>query len=258
MCREKYCRGGRRCPGATSDSGKRAAAQRSRGARLRRKLAAADVTVTHGRNTPLTFVAIDGDVDFDPAAIPPVVDRRRAPWKPDGGLWSAPAIDTEHDGIATSWTMFHADNGSLPAWKRLVPVTVGGGGVVVHVDNAGDIARLREFYPPDPIPSDDIFALADAPPPFSFEKMAAAGIGGVHVTRRAVDTLDSFYGWDVDSTIWLNAGQVVAHPAVDAAQIPPRHHDTDDGPSDDAIRLWMLGDDDSYTVERLLGGSAEG
>ena len=253
MCRPS-CSGGRRCPAPTTDSGKRAAAQRSRGARLRRKLQAAGVTVTHGRNTPITYVAIDGDHDFDPGAIPPIVDRQKPPWKPEGGLWSAPPVDTGLDGVATAWTQFHADEGNPPAWQRLVPVCPAGGGVVIHIDNDEDVARLRRLFPPrvvEPDPDDFFSTLATESAPFSFESMRAAGVAGVHVSSKAAGGVNEFYSWDVDSTVWLSPESVAAREPVDAAQLPAARYDIDQ--AWDATEVGLgAGDQEQWTVGGLV------
>ena len=210
------------------------------------------MTVTHGRNTPITYVAIDGDHDFDPSEIPPILDRRKPPWKPDGGLWSAPPVSTELDGVATAWTQFHADEGNPPAWKRLVPVTPSGGGVVVHIDSDDDVARLRQLYPPRPVEPnpDDIFStLAADSAPFSFESMRADGVAGVRVSSRAAGAVNEFYSWDVDSTVWLSADSVVAGEPVDAAQLPAARYDVDQAWDDDD-----LGGRSEENERRTVGG----
>ncbi|MFI9507207.1 hypothetical protein [Nocardia sp. NPDC052566] len=121
----------------------------------------------------------------------------------------------------------------------------------MHVDSVEDVERLRRLYPPveqDPDPDEWVTSLFDERAPFSFEAMAADGVTAVHVTDRAATSVDAFYGWDIDSTVWLARDGLVARTPVPAAQLPAGH---DFGDPDD--RQWSgSGDDQAATAERRL------
>lgn len=142
--------------------------------------------------------------------------------KPEsGGFWTAPATSTEN-GVKTSWTDWAHEEDFRTARESFVEVKPKKYAVLVRCDSLEDLQKICERWPGYPV---------------DFEAMAAAGVHGLSLSRKAINEAKQsdlsalchgFSYWDVDSTVWFNPRGFEAKKKVAAAVYEPKPRDDDD------------------------------
>lgn len=239
MCRACVDNGGRRCPRTdrTREREREASARyylRSTAKAKIELLASAGVVAVGDRDMPVTWHL--GGRAVDPGLVG--AGDPDAEWaKPQGALWTAPAVDPAHEvgeagrggwggsgeSVRTSWLQWARDEG---VWGEqelrqavVTRVRPTPGAVIVRVENAQQMHALARLFP------GRAGARGAGAGVFSWAAMRQAGIDGVHLTRRGfADTgpgrpwygdepVVAFNGWSVESAAWLRADHLeLGHP----------------------------------------------
>lgn len=217
------CRGGKdgrekRCP---SHSDERLISQRNERRRelrastkQRKQLADSleDSGIAFKRGDAFTDAYYVGN-GFERSAMNPVIDEEprmidgeyyRGLMKPESssGVWTSPGKLQEDGTVSTRWSEYRLDEGYGSGGDDVHHVKPMKDAVIVVVDTDEDLERLYQHFP-------------DPAGRLSFAKMADAGIDAFHVTQNAINgsgshysenrtTLGDLYGWDMESTLWMN------------------------------------------------------
>ncbi|MBC9703642.1 MAG: hypothetical protein H9W81_01200 [Enterococcus sp.] len=211
-----------------------------------------DVTHYTGEDAEVAYFA--GRDLFDMERFVPVEDRpKNELWqepgainmygsKPEnGGIWTSPGNINDDGTLTTRWSE-HGDRGYSRVAEMTTPIVVKKNAVIVRVDSADDVRRLKEIFP-------------DENNSISYQKMAAAGIDGLHLSQSGLneaksyedDDITPFACWDIESTVWINKDNLISHKPVKTSE--NQVIDEDDYyeyPEDDYI---------PYDYDGLNGGS---
>lgn len=226
MCRS-CAEGGRRCPSGSRSHAHAAHNGRRRAARLVTRLRAAGLDARRAADGP-TMYWWDRrhSRGLSPSRVGPIRDPRGEPWKPDGGLWAAPALATDpddpasapHDGFHTTWTRFLADD--EPGDGHLTVLRPAAAAVTLQLGSEQDWAAACRRWPRTVTTS-----LGDTLRGFSFEAMRRDGVDAVHVPPGPLLAHQGpLYGWDEHSEVWLNPTRVRAG-ARTRVRWQPKHRD---------------------------------
>lgn len=254
MCRNKSDKNARRCPSHTK---KVLIAKRNevRREQYRNDLLRADakklldekgITYYTGETAEVTYFA--GRDTFDMEKFASVEDHEKSDlWqepgvvnlygsKPEaGGIWTSPGDIGEDGTVTTRWSE-HGDRGYSRVAEMTTPIVVKKNAVIVRIDSAEDARRLKEAFP-------------DENKSVSYQKMAAAGIDGVHLSRAGLneakahvdDDIAPFAIWDIESTLWINKDNLMSRKPVKT---------TEDQVIDDYG--WDEDDDDDISLDELV------
>lgn len=159
--------------------------------------------------------------------IPSQIDGEyiRGRLKPTGssGIWTSAGTQKEDGSIATQWSESSAASQMVEDGDQAHAVKPMKDAVIVRIDDAEDLQRLYEKFP-------------SVDGRMSFEKMAEAGIDGVHVSQEAVNesnrhfgskenVMSDLYGWDMPSTIWMNGSLLQAGAVKSIHKVEVDHSD---------------------------------
>jgi hypothetical protein len=143
------------------------------------------------------------DAPPDPARMSPVAAGPH-PRKPIGGLWTSTLLDRDRVSEWRQWA-----SGNMPDMVRRHMIYAGRpapGLRVIEVDSAADGRGLFAAYGAYLMPSIRRPYLAE----IDFERAAADGFAGLHLTRRGLErnsgqrgTALDFVCFDCESTIWF-------------------------------------------------------
>lgn len=171
-------------------------------------------------------------------------------WKPDGGLWAAPRLSADAApsteatrGFHTTWTAYQAE--FKVGTGRLTELVPSASAVVVCLKTEDDVRAACARWPRT-VEVDAEIGLPRTIRGFSFEAMLREGVHAVHVSGEALGD-DLLYGWDVESTVWLDPGKVEAGERASVAWDQP-----DDGLGDWGGETWdsELASDEAVEVAR--------
>lgn len=143
--------------------------------------------------------------------IKPLRDPRAVPWKPEGGLWTAPALSGDlqstastHSGFHTSWTDYVAaeelhDPGA-PTRGNLTEISPAYDAVVVRISTADDLGAARRRWPLT-VASSDGETIAG----FSYRAMQRDGVDAVDIapTPETAARGALLYAFDAATRLWL-------------------------------------------------------
>jgi hypothetical protein len=216
MCRS-CADGGRRCPASARATARHNG--RRRAFRLIHRLSAAGIGAGLAAEMPTEYWWDAGEkYRLEPARARAIRDPQRDLWKPEGGLWSAPRlgrvpVSPAAEGFHTTWTDFEAcDEAGTGTLTELEPADTA---VVVRLTTPADVQCACARWP-HAIEVDAAIGYPRIVTGFSFEAMRTEGVDAVHVDGSALGT-PLLFGWDVESSVWLNPGKAAAGRRIPVA-----------------------------------------
>lgn len=160
-------------------------------------------------------------------------------FKPSGGgLWTSPG-DVSGKEVKTAWTnwAYHEDFRDVDT--KIAEIKVRPHAVIVTIDHNDDVEALVKAFPKG----------KDGQHGFSFEKMKAAGIDGLHLSAegnrnskmlRPEEKIGGFSMWDMESTVWLRKENIYHGQTLNKGSYEPKEYEGYNGYDDDYY------DDENY------------
>lgn len=211
-------------------------------------LAEHGITAYTDLDTPPTWRVSTMDPEtLDPQPITDPVHV--APMKPEGAVWSAPAVaGGTHPGdpVRTTWDEYTLSNAGYGTLAPHYQVTPGPGSVVVRVNGPQDMAALGARFPRNNTNQNDDEDWAGSRELVSFEAMVGAGVTAVWY-QDGQKMGSAWYGWDVNSIAWLVPGSY-QHATEQSPVLQPDRADYADDDQD-----WYDRYDDEYDVHDATG-----
>lgn len=137
------------------------------------------------------------------------VRNRDYPWvKPKGGLWTSTYTPLDPDGPCDWYRWSKAEDFRMYEWRHPHVYTVSTQLKIIEIDSQQDLVDLlSEYRDPNRFGYSDPDLEQQYP---DWAKLARDGFDAVHLTERGqwatrlVLTGPDLYGWDCESTLWLN------------------------------------------------------